>query len=67
MGKDRKDGKGGKDGDAGVSGGDANGQRQSFDAEIRAAVRYEKGLFLKALLALALVALIAVLRALGLV
>jgi hypothetical protein len=37
---------------------------RSFRREIRAAVRYERGLFFKALLALALVAVIVVIRTL---
>jgi len=59
MGQDGEDGQGG---DPGVSGASGNGPSRSFDEEIRAAVRYEKGLFVKAMLALALVALVAVLR-----
>jgi hypothetical protein len=40
------------------------GELRSFRREIRTAVRYERGLFFKALLALALVAVIVVIRTL---
>ncbi len=59
MGQDGEDWQGG---DAGVSGASCNGPPRSFAEEIREAVRYEQGLFVKAMLALALVALVALLR-----
>ncbi len=40
------------------------GDLRSFRREIRTALRYERGLFIKALLALALVALVVVIRTL---
>jgi hypothetical protein len=40
------------------------GELRSFRREIRTALRYERGLFVKALLALALVALVVVIRTL---
>jgi hypothetical protein len=41
-----------------------HGELRSFRREIRTALRYERGLFFKALLALALVALVVVIRTL---
>lgn len=61
MGQDGEDGEGG---DVGVSDAAEDGRRRPFDEEIREAVAYEKGLFVKALLVLALVALVVVLRSL---
>lgn len=52
MGQDREDRQGG---DAGLT-------KDTFGKEIRAAVRYEKGLVIKALIALALVALVVLAR-----
>lgn len=39
-----------------------HGATSQFDAEVRAAIRYEKGLVIKALIALALVALVVLAR-----
>ena len=54
LGQDREDGEGG---DTGV-----NGSDRAFRREIREAVRYERGLVVKALLALAVVAVMVILR-----
>ncbi len=59
-----QDGEDREDGDPGLTAAHAPGDPRSFRREIRAAVRYERGLFVKALLALALVALVVVIRTL---
>lgn len=56
MGENREDRQGG---DAGLT---PAGRQQVFEAEITAAVRYEKGLVVKAAIALVLVALVIVAR-----
>lgn len=56
MGEDREDRQGG---DAGLT---PAARQQIFEAEIAAAVRYEKGLAVKAAIALAIVALVILLR-----
>ncbi|HEY0718736.1 MAG TPA: hypothetical protein VGD68_14050 [Streptosporangiaceae bacterium] len=61
MGQDRED----REGDhPRLTVGQHGGDLRSFRREVRTAVRYERGLFVKALLALALVALVVVLRTL---
>jgi hypothetical protein len=59
-------GQDGEDGESGDAGEDISRsqQRPAFRDEIRAALRYEKGLLIMALLALALVAAIVILRTL---
>lgn len=61
MGQDRKDG---EDGDPDMT--DDRGQRRprAFEREIREAMRYERGLFVKGVVALAVVAVIVILRTL---
>ena len=61
MGQDGEDGEGG---DPRLTVARSPGELRSFRREIRTAVRYERGLFVKALLALALVALVVVIRTL---
>lgn len=62
MGQDGEDREGGDPGLTSTNG--PPGELRSFRREIRAAERYERGLLVKALLALALVALIVVIRTL---
>ncbi|MGO9781631.1 MAG: hypothetical protein ACLPKE_26740 [Streptosporangiaceae bacterium] len=59
-----QDGEDGQSGDADLTGTGARGQPPDFQREIREAIRYERGLFVKALLALAVVAVIVTIRAL---
>ena len=61
MGQDREDR---ESGDARLTVTRAPGNLRSFRREIRAAVRYERGLFFKAVFALALVALVVIVRTL---
>jgi hypothetical protein len=61
MGQDGEDREGG---DPGLTASRGLGDPRSFRREIRTAQRYERGLFLKALLSLALVALVVVIRSL---
>jgi hypothetical protein len=56
MGEDREDRQGV---DAGLT---PAGQRQAYDAEIAAAVRYEKGLVVKVAIALLIVAIVILIR-----
>jgi hypothetical protein len=61
MGQDRKDGEGG---DPDVTADHGKPRSRAFDREIREAIRYEQGLFVKALVALAVVAVIVIVRTL---
>ncbi len=61
MGQDREDREGN---DPRLTVARSHGELRSFRREIRTALRYERGLFFKALLALAVVALIVVIRTL---
>ena len=59
-------GQDGEDGESGDAGQDLNDgpPRPAFEDEIRAALRYERGLLIMALLALALVAAVMIVRTL---
>jgi hydroxypyruvate isomerase len=57
-----QDGEDRENGDSGLTVSRGGGDLRSFRREIRTALRYERGLFVKALVALAVVALIAVTR-----
>jgi hypothetical protein len=59
-----QDGEDREDDDPGLTVAHSQGELRSFRREIRTALRYERGLFIKALLALALVALVVVIRTL---
>jgi hypothetical protein len=59
-----QDGEDREDDDPGLTAARSHGELQPFQREIRTALRYERGLFIKALLALALVALVVVIRTL---
>jgi hypothetical protein len=61
MGQDRENR---ESGDSGLTAAHDPGDPRSFRREIRTAVRYERGLFVKALLALALVAVVVIIRTL---
>jgi hypothetical protein len=61
MGQDRKDGEGG---DPDVTADHGEPRSRAFDREIREAIRYEQGLFVKALAVLAVVAVIVIVRTL---
>jgi hypothetical protein len=61
MGQDREDRQGD---DSGLTVAQSRADLRTFRREIRTAERYERGLFFKALLALALVALVVVIRTL---
>ena len=61
MGQDGEDREGD---DSGLTVAQRRGELRSFRREIRTAVRYERGLFVKALLALAVVALMVIVRTL---
>ena len=59
-----QDGEDGQSGDADLTIARAQEQPPDFQREIREAIRYERGLFIKACLALAVVAVIVTLRTL---
>ena len=61
MGQDREDRQGD---DSGLTVAQRRADLRSFRREIRTAVRYERGLLVKALLALAVVALVVIIRTL---
>jgi hypothetical protein len=61
MGQDREDG---ESGDPDVTADHGKPRSRAFDREIREAIRYEQGLFFKALAVLAVVAVIVILRTL---
>ena len=59
-----QDGEDRESGDSGLTVSQGHGDPRSFRREIRTALRYERGLFIKALVALTVVALVVVVRTL---